>query len=150
MLMAIEARGTWPRTALIILLGAAAAMVVLSLLGAGHHDLPKSTEVESAAANCDSKRSGAMFTTAQALGIVRGADLDAREGMVVIVDVARWRAQGLERQKTLAAAIDCSIAGPQYLKGLHFRQDRSGPDLYGLEAYQLLALREAGYSGRSR
>jgi hypothetical protein len=94
---------------------------------------------------CDEAWAKAEYIKAQAYGIVRAADVARGEGVVVMVSPARWRAQSFRGQQTLAAAIDCAVAGNgNHLTALRFRGDRSGADLYALTGPDLLRLREEG------
>lgn len=78
--------------------------------------------------------------------LVRGTDMSASEGMIVIVRRAPWEQLSFEQQREMAATFDCGVAGQgHHLAMIRFRAERSGSDLATFDATALLHLRDQGY-----
>lgn len=141
--------GNYRRRGWIVPAGVVAGLVVAGLIlsRSPERGVEASPAEAAPAAACNESKANAAFTVAKARGVIRGVDMSRSEGVVVLVSPARFRALGMDGQKALAARLDCGIAGQGgHLVAMHFRQDRSGADLYGLKAVDLLELRRAGFA----
>jgi DNA polymerase III delta prime subunit len=119
----------------------------MALLVAGCGDSSSSIEAATAArVTCDVQANTAVVEAARVNGLIRGMDVTAEDGVVIVVSAAAWRRMSLDQQKSMAAAVDCAIAGQKHLREIHFRQDRDGEDLLRVYAYELLNLRSAHYA----
>lgn len=125
------------------------ALVGIGAVVGGGDPPPAPAPTEAAApAPCDKARSSDLYEMSRRNGVIRGVDISAGEGVVVMVAPGLWRRLDFHEQQVVAAALDCAIASPGYLRELRFRADRSGADLYALKSYDLLKLRRDGLAGR--
>lgn len=131
-----------------IVAGLAALCVIMAAASGSYDpeaDAAKAADPPTDPALCNEAWSTELYDSLTRLGVVRGADVSAQRGVVVVVEPRSWNRMDLDAQKTLAAAVDCAIARDgKHLTGLRFRTNLDGEDLMKLSSGELLDLRQAG------